>query len=157
MTNEKSARCLKKKLENVLRELWNSIHSLSDETSSSCQKCFALKCFGRRFLICCDLTLFTVKATVGGKQETGQNERCGSEEGKREEIVLSDAARANICSVGRFPEGNCSAEDVLMGNRANSCFFPSSELPFLLPFPLTMCQFHSFLCIYVQCCIQFCF
>lgn len=141
---QKSARCLKKKLENVLRELWNSIHSLSDETSSSCQKCFALKCFGRGFLICCDLTLFTVKAKVGGKQETGQNDRCGSEEGKREEMVLSDAATAtvalrNFCSAGRFPEGNFSDENLLMGSRTNSCFSPSSEPQFLLPFPLMTC------------------
>lgn len=81
-----------KEIRKCVERLWNSIHSLSDETSSSCQKCFALKCFGPRFLICCDLMLFTGMAEDRGRQEVGQKDRHGSEKGKREEIILSDAA-----------------------------------------------------------------
>ena len=83
-----------KEIRKSVERLWNSIHSLSDETSSSCQKCFALKCFGPRFLICCDLTLFTVKTKEWGKQGAGQKDRGGLEEGKWEEFILPDAARA---------------------------------------------------------------
>ena len=63
-----------KEIRKCVERLWNSIHSLSDETSSSCQKCFALKCFGPRFLICCDLMLFTGMAEERGRQEVGQKD-----------------------------------------------------------------------------------
>jgi len=76
-----------------VERLWSSIRSLSDETGSSCQKCFALKCFGPRFLICCDLMLFAVMTKERGKQEGEQQDLRGSEEVKREEIVVSNAVR----------------------------------------------------------------
>lgn len=82
-----------REIRKCVERLWSSIHSLSDETGSSCQKCFALKCFGPRFLICCDLMLFAVMVKERGKQEGGQQDLCGTEEVKREEIIVSDAAR----------------------------------------------------------------
>lgn len=74
--------------------------------------------------------LFTVKAKEWGKQEGGRKVRGGSEEGKGEEIIQCGTTRATgghqqfFCSVKRFPEESSSDWEWLMGNRANSCFFP---------------------------------
>lgn len=148
-----------KEIRKCVERLCKSIHLLSDKTSSSCQKCFALKCFGPRFLICCDLTLFTVKAKEWGKvsRKTEADRKRESERNHPIWCSQSDCWPLVIFAQwGGFQRGILQMRIGWWATEPAPAF---SLLWAMVPpsFPVNDVLIPLFLCISVQCCVPLCF